>query len=222
MADGKIAGVRALVFDLDGTLVDSKTDLVNSVNAMLRETGRAELPPTRIASYVGHGAPQLLVSTLGPGSTETERQAALAIFLKHYNRQKLDATRPYPGVVEGLLALADSGTPMAVLTNKPVQLGVEILEGLQLATFFRSIYGGDSFATKKPDPAGVLTVLREMGVKPGDSAMVGDSDVDIETARNAAMLAVGVTYGFGQHDRVNCPADVYIDTLEELNPLVKK
>jgi phosphoglycolate phosphatase len=222
MANGKIAPVRALVFDLDGTLVDSKTDLVNSVNAMLRETGRAELPPKRITSYIGHGAPQLMASALGPGSSETERQAALAIFLQHYDRHKLEATRPYPGVVEGLLALADSGAPMAVLTNKPRQLGVEILEGLQLAKFFRSIYGGDSFASKKPDPVGVLTMLQEMDVQPVDSAMVGDSDVDMETARNAAMLAVGVTYGFGQHDRGNCPADVYIDTLEELNALVQK
>jgi len=222
MANGKIATVRALIFDLDGTLVDSKMDLVNSVNATLRETGRAELPPKLIASYVGHGAPQLMASTLGPDCTEAERQVALAIFLKHYNQKKLDETRPYPGVVEGLRALADAGAPMAVLTNKPMQLSVEILEGLQLAKFFRSIYGGDSFATKKPDPAGVLTMLREMAVKPRDSAMVGDSDVDMQTARNAAMLAVGVTYGFGQHDRVNWPADVYISTLEELNPLVKK
>jgi len=222
MTNGKIAAVRAFVFDLDGTLIDSKMDLVNSVNAMLRETGRAQLPPDLIASYVGHGAPQLMASTLGPASTDAERKEALAIFLKHYNQQKLDETRPYPGVVEGLQALAESGVPMAVLTNKPTQLSVEILDGLKLTRFFRSIYGGDSFSTKKPDPAGVLAVLRELAARPEESAMVGDSDVDIQTARNAAMVAVGVTYGFGQHDQLKCPADVYVDTLVALSPLVRQ
>src|SRR5215813_8407905 len=118
MPNGKIAVVRAFLFDLDGTLIDSKMDLVNSVNAMLRETGRPELPPNLIASYVGHGAPQLMASTLGPASSDADRKEALRIFLKHYDQQKLNETRPYPGVVEGLEALADAGIPLAVLTNK--------------------------------------------------------------------------------------------------------
>ncbi|HTZ32577.1 MAG TPA: HAD-IA family hydrolase [Methylomirabilota bacterium] len=219
MPNGTIVTVRTFVFDLDGTLIDSKMDLVNSVNAMLRETDRGELPPDLVASYVGHGAPQLMASTLGPASTQTERHEALAIFLKHYSRQKLAETRPYPGVVDGLQALADAGIPMAVLTNKPTQLSIEILDGLGLTKFFRSVYGGDSFSTKKPDPTGVLRVLCELGIPPDSSAMVGDSDVDIQTARNAGMLAVGVTYGFGQHDRTNCPADIYVGTLVELSAL---
>jgi phosphoglycolate phosphatase len=221
MANRKIAAVRAFVFDLDGTLIDSKMDLVNSVNAMLRETGRAQLPADLIASHVGHGAPQLMASTLGPTSTESERKEGLAIFLKHYNQQKLEETRPYPGVVQGLRVLADVQVPMAVLTNKPKQLSVEILEGLQLAAFFKFIYGGDSFKAKKPDPAGVLKILFDLGVRPEDSAMVGDSDVDMQTARNAGMLGVYVNYGFGQHDREKCPADIYVDSLEELNPKVR-
>ena len=212
MPNGTIAAVHAFVFDLDGTLIDSKMDLVNSVDAMLRETGRTELLPDLIASYVGHGAPQLMASTLGPTSSEAERQEALAIFMKHYDRQKLNLTRPYPGVVAGLQTLADSAVPMAVLTNKPTQLSVEILDGLKLTRFFRCVYGGDSFSTKKPDPSGVLTVLHELGVPSDASAMVGDSDVDIQTARNAGMVAVGVTYGFGQHDRTNCAADVYVNS----------
>jgi len=222
MTNAQIGVVRAFVFDLDGTLIDSKMDLVNSVNAMLRETKRTELSPDLIASYVGHGAPQLMASTLGPSSTEAERKEALAIFLKHYNLEKLEETRPYPGVLEGLQLLSDSKIPMAVLTNKPTQLSMDILEGLQLARFFRFLYGGDSFPTKKPDPSGVLSVLRELGVPPEESAMVGDSDVDIQTARNAGMAAVGVTYGFGQHDRTKCPADVYVDTLVALSPLVRR
>ena len=222
MTNATFAAARAFVFDLDGTLIDSKMDLVNSVNAMLRQTGRTELPTDLIASYVGHGAPQLITTTLGPASTDAERKEALAIFLKHYNEQKLNETRPYPGVTEGLRALADSGVSMAVLTNKPTQLSLEILEGLQLAKFFRSIYGGDSFPTRKPDPTGVLTILRELGATPNQSAMVGDSDVDMQTARNAEMIAVGVNYGFGQHDRGKCPADTYVDSLEELTSFVRK
>ena len=213
MSNGR---VRAFIFDLDGTLIDSRLDLVHSVNAMLRETGRAELPADLIASYVGHGAPQLMASALGPAATDCERKQALAIFLKQYDQQKLNETRPYPGVPEGLRALAECGARMAVLTNKPLQLSLEILEAFQLRGFFRSIYGGDSFAAKKPDPTGVLTILRELRAKPEESAMVGDSDVDMQTARNAAMVAIGVRYGFGQHDRASYPADLYVDSLEEL------
>lgn len=217
MANGNFGRVRAFVFDLDGTLIDSKQDLVASINAMLRDTGREEQPTELVATYIGHGAPQLIASVLGPGSSEEQRHEALTIFLGHYQKRKLDATRPYSGVAEGLAKLA--GNPMAVLTNKPVQLGVEILEGLGLAKFFQAVYGGDSFERKKPDPGGALAILSELGVAPSESAMVGDSDVDVQTARNAGMLAVGVNYGFGQHDRGKQPADIYVNNLLELVPL---
>lgn len=218
MVNGDFGRVRAFVFDLDGTLIDSKQDLVTSVNAMLLDTGRDEQPTELVASYIGHGAPQLIASVLRPGSSEEQRREALAIFLAHYQQRKLDATRPYPGVAEGLAKLA--GNPMAVLTNKPVQMSVEILEGLGLANFFQAIYGGDSFEKKKPDPRGALTILSELGSTPAESAMVGDSDVDVQTARNAGMCSVGVTYGFGQHDRRKQPADIYVDNLLQLLPLV--
>lgn len=215
MANGRIGNIKAFVFDLDGTLIDSKLDLVNSVNAMLRETGRPEQPRDLVASYVGHGAPQLIASVLGPFAKEDEREQGLAIFLKHYEMRKLHLTRPYPGVVEGLQTL--SGIPLFVLTNKPTKISVEIIEGLGLAKFFRAIYGGDSFEKKKPDPNGALTIVKKLGLPPTETAMVGDSDVDIQTARNAGMVAIGVTYGFGQHNRQLCPADVYVDSLEELS-----
>jgi phosphoglycolate phosphatase len=214
MSKEKVGPVRAFVFDLDGTLIDSKMDLVHSVNAMLRKTRRAELPAELIASYVGHGAGQLIASALGPAASEEQRKEALAVFLAHYQDHKLDLTRPYPGVAEGLHGL--QGHRLAVLTNKPAMMSVEILEGLKLERFFRVIYGGDSFATKKPDPSGALVILKELGVPPSESAMVGDSDVDFQTARNAGMLAVGVSYGFGQQDREKQPADVYVDSLTEL------
>ncbi|MGB9446525.1 MAG: HAD hydrolase-like protein, partial [Candidatus Acidiferrum sp.] len=152
--------VRAFLFDLDGTLIDSKLDLVNSVNAMLRETHRAELPADLVASYVGHGAPQLIAGVLGPESGEEERQQALTIFLAQYELQKLNHTRAYEGVVEGLCRLATF--PMAVLSNKPTQMSVEIVEGLNLSNFFHGVYGGDSFAKKKPDPDGALAILQRL------------------------------------------------------------
>src|SRR5271165_2106503 len=210
--------IRAFLFDLDGTLIDSKVDLVTSVNAMLRETGRAELPTELVATYIGHGAPRLIAGALGPGATDDQRRAGLSLFLAHYQLHKLDATRHYPGVVEGLDLL--SGFPMSVLTNKPTDMSVEILQGLGLAKYFRSIYGGDSFE-KKPDPTGALRILQELGVSPAQAAMVGDSEVDVQTARNAGMVAVTVNYGFGVHDRAAYPADLYLDSLVELAGLTR-
>jgi phosphoglycolate phosphatase len=220
MTTDKAAYVRAFVFDLDGTLVDSKMDLVDSVNAMLRETGRTEQPTELVASYIGHGAERLIASVLGEGSSAEQRREGLAAFLRHYQAQMFNRTRPYAGVVEGLRAL--EGSALAVLTNKPMKMTGAILEGLELAPFFHVVYGGDSFAKKKPDPQGALTILEELDVAPAEAAMVGDSDVDVRTARNAGMLAVGVSYGFGQHDRRGCPADRYVSSLLELLPWAAK
>jgi phosphoglycolate phosphatase len=210
--------IRALVFDLDGTLIDSKKDLVLSVNATLKAIGRAELPEDVVASYVGSGAPVLIGRALGGSPDSQQLQGALKYFLSHYEEHKLDHTRAYPGIREALLEL--EGTPMAVLTNKPANASVGILEGLGLASFFKVIYGGNSFATKKPDPQGARAVLRDLHVAAEESAMVGDSEVDVQTARNAGMISAIVNFGFGSHDREKYPADVYLDRMEELVPLV--
>jgi phosphoglycolate phosphatase len=210
--------VKALLFDLDGTLIDSKRDLVQSVNATLREMGRAELPEDLVASYVGSGAPILIGRALGAAASETELQNALKFFLAHYDAHKLDYTKEYPGVREALHKLR--AVPMAVLTNKPVNISVRILEGLGLAGFFRAIYGGNSFATKKPDPLGANTILSELGIAAAQAAMVGDSEVDVQTARNVGMISAIVNFGFGTHDRTAYPADIYLDHMEELAPLI--
>ncbi|MGB2628882.1 MAG: HAD-IA family hydrolase [Candidatus Acidiferrum sp.] len=215
----RVPSIRAFIFDLDGTLIDSKLDIVNSVNAMLRTTGRSELPTETIAGYVGHGAPQLIASVLGPEAGEFERKSALSVFLGHYENHNLDLTRVYPGVREGLAALADY--PKAVLTNKPTKASVKILRGLGLLDFFSAVYGGDSFDRKKPDPSGAVSILKELGVTAAQAAIVGDSDVDVQTARNADLFAIAVTYGFGNYDPVANPADLYIDSLNglfELSP----
>lgn len=214
MADLKLSSVRALIFDLDGTLIDSKRDLIRSVNAMLRELRRGELAEETISGYIGHGAPQLVARAMGNGSTEEERQRALQFFLSYYEEHKMDSTCAYPGVAETLEQLARM--PMAVLTNKPVRISVRILDELGLSQYFRAIYGGNSFETKKPDPLGARTILRELGAAPGEALLVGDSEVDVQTARNAGTLAAAVNYGFGVHDRGAYPADIYLERFDEL------
>src|SRR6266849_10282316 len=218
MAAPNLISVRALIFDLDGTLIDSKRDLILSVNAMLREMGREELHEDTIAGYIGQGAPQLIGRALGNGATEAECERALKFFLAHYEEHKLDSTCAYPGVMEALDELR--GFSMAVLTNKPVRVSVRILEGLGLAKYFRAVYGGNSFETKKPDPLGARRILEEFGAAPEEAMLIGDSEVDVQTARNAGTLAVAVNYGFGTHDRTANPADIYLDRLTELVPLL--
>jgi phosphoglycolate phosphatase len=214
----KLNSVRALIFDLDGTLIDSKQDLIHSVNAMLREMGSAELAPETIAGYIGHGAPQLVGRALGENATEDQRKSALEFFLGYYEEHKMDSTRAYPGVPETLAELAH--LPMAVLTNKPARISVRILQELGLARYFRAIYGGNSFEKKKPDPFGAHTILREFGAAPHEALLVGDSEVDIQTARNAGTFAAAVNYGFGTHDRAAHPADIYLDRLHDLVALL--
>jgi phosphoglycolate phosphatase len=214
MADPKLRSVRALIFDLDGTLIDSKQDLIHSVNAMLRELGRGELAEETISRYIGHGAPQLVARALGDGCTQEERARALQFFLSYYELHKMDSTCAYPGVRETLEKLANA--PMAVLTNKPVRISVRILDAMGLSKYFRAIYGGNSFETKKPDPLGARTILKELGAEPREALLVGDSEVDVQTARNAGTLAAAVNYGFGVHDRDAHPADIYLGRFDEL------
>jgi phosphoglycolate phosphatase len=219
MTASNFSAVRALIFDLDGTLIDSKLDLIRSVNAMLQEMGRQQLHEDTISGYIGHGAPQLVGQALGHSATEPERVRALKFFLAYYEGHKMDSTSAYPGVKEALEELA--GFPMAILTNKPVGISVRILEELGLAKYFRSVYGGNSFETKKPDPLGAQTILREFGVSPAEAILIGDSEVDVETARNAGILAAAVNYGFGTHDRAAHPADIYLHRLTDLIPVLE-
>ncbi|HEX4546263.1 MAG TPA: HAD-IA family hydrolase [Candidatus Acidoferrum sp.] len=213
------SSVRALIFDLDGTLIDSKRDLIFSVNAMLRELGREELHEDTISGYIGHGAPQLVGRTLGNGASEAERERGLKYFLSYYEDHKMDSTCPYSGVPEALEQLA--AYPMAILTNKPVRVSVRILERLGLAKYFRAVYGGNSFPTKKPDPLGAHTILREFAAAPNEVILIGDSEVDVQTARNAGTVAAAVNYGFGNHDRSTHPADLYLDRLTDLVGLLR-
>jgi phosphoglycolate phosphatase len=217
--------IQLLIFDLDGTLIDSRLDLVHSVNATLRHMKRPELPDEVIASYVGDGAPALIGRALGNEANDEKLvRSGLEFFLSYYREHKLDYTRLYDGILEALTAVEKSGygqtRKMAVLTNKPVVPSRAIVEALGLSKFFSLVYGGNSFATKKPDPEGALTILRELGGKPAETLIVGDSGVDILTGRNSGMWTCGVTYGFAPHTLHDPPPDVLLDRPVELEKLL--
>lgn len=207
-------GVRALMFDLDGTLIDSRLDLALSVNATLQRMGRPEMPHDAIYNLVGSGAAILVQRALGEGATEVETRSGLEFFLAYYREHMLDNTIAYPGVREGLEMLKDRS--LAVLTNKPVRFSQAILEGLGLAPYFRVVYGGNSFATKKPDPEGARTILRDFQALASEAMLVGDSEVDVRTARNAGVWCCGVRYGLGPDGFRMNPPDLLLDNLTEL------
>ena len=213
--------IQLVIFDLDGTLIDSRLDLVHSVNAALRHIERPELPDEVIASYVGDGAPILIQRALGGEAVdEALVRKGLTFFLSYYREHKLDYTTVYPGIAEALAAIQHSGNgaprKMAVLTNKPVIPSKAIVDALGLGLFFSQVYGGNSFTTKKPDPEGARKLLEESGVSPEYAAMVGDSHVDVRTGRNAGLRTVGVTYGFAPHTLKEHPPDVLVDSAQEL------
>jgi len=216
--------IKLVIFDLDGTLIDSRLDLVHSVNAALRHIGRPALPEEVIASYVGDGAPVLIQRALG-GETIDEGlvRKGLEFFLSYYREHKLDHTTVYPGIVEALAAIQHSGngTPrkMAVLSNKPVGPSRAIVDALGLGGFFAQVYGGNSFASKKPEPEGALKLLQESGAQPDQAVIVGDSHTDIETGQNAGLWTVAVTYGFAPHTLEDQHPDIVVDHPRELGAI---
>lgn len=212
---------QLVIFDLDGTLIDSRLDLIHSVNAMLRHLGRPELPGDVVASYVGDGAPMLVRRALGDPKDEKFFKSALDYFLAFYKEHKLDHTKVYAGIPEALHQIQCNGSrrQMAVLSNKPVHPSRAIVDALGLGKFFARVYGGNSFETKKPDPLGVCTILKETGVSADRALMVGDSAVDILTGRNAGIATCGVTYGFAPHTLCEVQPDVIVESPEELRAL---
>ncbi len=217
--------IRLLVFDLDGTLIDSRLDLIHSVNAMLQHIGRPALDGDLIASYVGDGAPALVRRAVGDTDDEALFRRALEYFLGYYRLHKLDHTTVYEGIAEALASVTDSTNGvrrlMAVLSNKPVNPSRDIVQALGLGDFFVRVYGGNSFTTKKPDPLGVRTILQETGVAADEALMIGDSSIDVLTGRNAGLWTCGVTYGFAPHSLEDVPPDVLIETPRQLGDLFR-
>lgn len=205
-----------LIFDLDGTLIDSRLDLAHSANAARAYMGMPPIANELVYSYVGNGAPVLIRRVLGPEASEQEVERALDFFIRYYGQHCLDNTVLYPGVGQALDRLHGQGFRMAVLTNKPVRISHHILRGLSIADHFFRVYGGNSFGQKKPDPIGIQTLLQETALAPEKALMVGDSAVDVRTARNAGIRACGVRYGFQPETFLNDPPDLLIDDLREL------
>ena len=222
-----VESLKLLVFDLDGTLIDSAQDLCNSVNATLGHFGREPLPDPVIAGFVGNGAPCAGAPVAGawqaacaPDQVDEKLLAqAYAFFLGYYREHKLDFTYAYDGVAGGAGGAARTCTTrqaerrriMAVLTNKPVRPARGICEGLGMADYFLHIYGGDSFPVKKPDPMGLRSLMEETGARPEETVMIGDSKVDVQTARNAGVWSLGCAFGFGPQNLMEAPPDVLVD-----------
>jgi phosphoglycolate phosphatase len=213
-----VESLKLLVFDLDGTLIDSAQDLCNSVNATLIHFGREPLEDPTIAGMIGDGAAMLVRRAFGPVDEDLLGRA-LAWFLDYYREHKLDFTYAYGGVLEALSALRElhdlpccTGRAMAVLTNKPVRPAREICAALGLAPYFLSIYGGNSFTTKKPDPEGLLALMAEAGALPEETVMIGDSKVDVLTARNAGAWSIGCTFGLAPETLAATQPDVIVDS----------
>jgi phosphoglycolate phosphatase len=209
-----------LIFDLDGTLIDSRGDLVQAVNATRAEMDRGPLPSDQIAAYVGDGASMLIRRSLGPNTPEDELRHALEFFLDYYRQHALDSTTLYPGVAESLPRLEAAGHRLAILTNKPVRISRAILDGLGVASHFSQVYGGNSFEHKKPHRIGIDTLRAELSMDAAMTWMIGDSYIDVQTARNAAVSACGVKWGFRPETFLEFPPDLLIETMTELEAAV--
>lgn len=196
-----------MIFDLDGTLIDSRLDLASSVNATRAHMGLPPLSNDTVYSYVGNGVQMLIKRALGEGASEEDLLRAQEYFLDYYRAHMLDETTLYPGTTEALAEMRGAGMKLAVLTNKPVRFSQAIVDGLGIGSYFQRVYGGNSFEQKKPHPMGIEALIAECGSDRTHTVMIGDSSVDVLTARNASVQAWGVTYGFQPETLVTHPPD---------------
>lgn len=220
----KTMSYKCLLFDLDGTLVDSRADLANSVNLMLAELGLKVLPSVRVLNFVGEGA-RLLVERALAASAECEPlpsdvDHALSVYQKHYAEHLLDETCVYPEVTETLAHL--DYLPKAIVTNKPYGFSVALLEGLGMLSQFKVVLGGDSLPERKPSPMMLLEAARSCGVEPAECLMVGDTKFDVTAGRAAKMKTCGYIPGFrGRTELAEAGADFLIERFSELQMLVE-
>ncbi len=204
---------RLAILDLDGTILDTLDDLATAVNTALAEVGLPPRPAAEIRTFVGQGARRLIEGAVGPHTELVE--AALAAWWRHYEAHCLDATRPYPGIPA---ALAAAGRLLAVHTNKPGRLARKILSGVGLLERFVAVVGGDE-APRKPDPTGTLEIIERAGAVPATTVFVGDSRVDLETARAAGVRAVTVTWGFASRSELAAAdATEWVESVADLAP----
>jgi phosphoglycolate phosphatase len=209
--------IAAVLFDLDGTLVDSLPDLAAAVNALLRELGRPALDDAAVARMIGDGVPKLVERALAASDVrDIPLSAAIERFRAFYEADPTRLTRPYPDVAAVLLFLTREHRPLAVCTNKVQQATRAVLEGLGLAPFFAQVVGGDVLPRHKPDPAQLLFALERLGIAPAEAAMVGDHRNDVLAARAAGTRAIFAAYGYGQASLGDLEPDATIDRFSDL------
>jgi phosphoglycolate phosphatase len=213
--------IQLIAFDLDGTLIDSRRDIADSANEMLGTYGASPIPFEAVLGMVGEGARLLITRVLAAAQVAAPIDEALDRFLVIYHRRLVDHTRPYAGVVDTLRALAASGCRLAVLTNKPRNPAVEILRHFDLMDLFVAVIGGDGDLPRKPDPGNLLVICEQLGIDASEALVVGDSWVDVETARNAGAGVCFVTWGFGQPPAEGFrPGEWRIDRVDALLEIV--
>ena len=206
-----------LVFDLDGTLVDSVPDLTEAMNRVLKEHGYAPLLPAEVAPMVGDGVPALVARGLAArGGSAAEAEAAVARYLELYEAGATNLTRPYPGVCDTLAALRQQGYRCAVCTNKPQHAAMTVLAGLDMATLFDGVAGGDRYAVKKPAAGHLLALIDELGGSARRSVMVGDSENDAAVAHAAAVPLILMRYGYARGAPESLGAAAVLDHFAEL------
>jgi phosphoglycolate phosphatase len=202
-----------IVFDLDGTLIDSRRDLADAANALIDERGGRPLSEEAIGRMVGDGAAMLVRRALTAAGVPQD-DASLPRFLQLYDERLLRTTRPYPGMLDALAAIRSFGV-LAVLTNKPLRHSEALLRALDLAPFFAAVIGGDGPFPRKPDPGGLQHLMTEQGVSSDRTILVGDSPIDAATARNAASRFCLARYGFGVPEAPP-PFDASVEAAAEL------
>jgi phosphoglycolate phosphatase len=208
-----------LIFDLDGTLVDSKADLAAATNIMLASFGLMPCSIEQVTSYIGDGARVLVERALGPEHAHLVPHG-FPVFMEYYLAHLLDHTRPYAGIPQLLSAAQAQGTILSVLTNKPEAPSRSILAGVDLAPYFHAVIGGDTISVKKPDPHGVFHLQELSAVAREATLLIGDPRIDVETGRAAGIATCGVMWGYGAQGLMTTLPDFVVDSVEELRHLV--
>lgn len=222
-ANREMSPLKAIIFDLDGTLIDSALDLRDAVNALLVEEGLRQVDLDEVKSMIGDGAAKLVErAILATGGDLSRLPALVARFLQIYEANASHHTRAYPGVEETLAGLRRLGLPLAVVTNKPYAATIEILEALGLRASFDAVVGGDTLPERKPHPAPILMALKQMSVEPEAALMIGDNYHDVQAAHAAGVRAFAVTYGYSHRPHAELGADRLINAMAELLPIVEK
>lgn len=220
-----MAGIRAVVFDLDGTLVDSAPDLLAAANTMLAELGRRALSLDEVIAMIGDGVAKLVERALAAtgGLDGCEPAAVTQRFVEIYEGHAVDQTRPYPGVTEVLDRLQQQGVALGICTNKPEAATLEVLRDLDLARYFTAVIGGDSLdGARKPDPQPLLTIVHRLGATAAEAVMVGDNANDVQAARAAGMPVIVHARGYTRVPAADLGADAVIDGFADLHRTLQR